>query len=330
MPELVPKGSIPLTEAYARYRSWLWCEHDPRTELDLARRLKPQERVQLHMAGADKVTNLQLSEIVNAFASGEVEALVCKTSSSDVLAIPASSWRDAFFAERMFLSDTIGSGHGSFFDSALGRTPFVRRDLFEAWLRSGESLRERIGSPRALRDVIIGLVMDGIMASQEAESLAKLCSLRGLTSRPKERLFNVNKQPTWSLAMTISWIVWRNPRKVREAWDDYRKECWEWFPFTRRLPIDGGKEWYDVEGEELRPLEPLNVMSLGMLEALNTDPDDQEKLMSVKTAREELWEKLAEGRLDATVSTQAMALLRFPATNGLILNWPEICVDATM
>ena len=97
MPELVPEGSIPLTEAYSRYRSWLWAEHDPRTELDLAHRLQslPQERMQLHIAGADKVTDLQLSEIVDAFASGEIEALVRMDRLDQIPPARLSAWFDS-------------------------------------------------------------------------------------------------------------------------------------------------------------------------------------------------------------------------------------------
>lgn len=321
MVDLVPQGSMALTEAYERYCSWLWGDHDPRAEIDLQGRLKslPSERVQAHRAGADRVTNLQLDEIVGPFASGALEALVREPSNSDRLRISAIAWREAFFPERMFLSDAIGAGHGPLFDAALGRTPFVDSDRFEGWLRDEEGQRSRIRSAIMLRELLIGLVMDGVMTSAEAEKLGGQWRLRPFTSRPKERLFDVNKEPTWSLVMTLSWIVWRDPSKVREAWDDYRTECWEWFAVHRRLPIDGDKKWHEVYGAELRPLEPLSAMSLSILEAIDSDPDDRRKLVSVKTAREDLWRMLTEGRIAATGLNANNAIAQIPAHD-----WPYL------
>jgi hypothetical protein len=272
------------------------------------------------------VTDLQLDEMVRPFALGRLEARVREESEAGSLAIPATAWRGAFFPERMFLSDEIGGGHGPYFDAAFGRTPFVQIDRLENWLREEEGIRQQVRSAIMLRDLLIGLVMDGVMTSTDAETFARRWRVRALSSRPRERLFDVNREPAWSLVMTISWIVWRSPRKVREAWDDYRTECWEWFGMSRRLPVDGGTEWYEVHGEELRALEPLSVMSLGILEAVDADPDDQQKLVSVKTAREDLWQRLADGHIGATGLNANNSIVQIPAHE-----WPylELAGDLT-
>ena len=300
--DLTPEGTMTLTEAFERYCLWLWSGHSPFDEIGLPGRLEslPLEPMQAHRAAADRVTDLTLSEIVGPFAGGSLEALVQEPGRPENLAIPASAWREAFFPERMFLSDEIGSSHGPYFDRARGRTPFVSRDKFEDWLRGGSARRSDSRSAITLRDLLIGLVMDGVMTSKDAEDFASNWGLRALRSRPGLSEYDPAKLATWTLAMTVSWIVWRGFSSVREAQDDYRANWWEWFSISRRVPLDGGREWYEVHGAELRTLGPLTVSDLGMLEALDNDPVEGRKQMSVKSAREDLWRRLSEHELEGT------------------------------
>jgi hypothetical protein len=60
-------------------------------------------------------------------------------------------------------------------------------------------------------------------------------------------------------------------------------------------------------------------MSLGMLEAIDGDPDDAQKLVSVKTAREDLWRKLTEGRIAATGLNAENSIVQIPAHE-----WPYL------
>jgi len=257
--------------------------------------------------------------MVQPFTQGRLEALVRDPSNSNSLAIPTSAWRDSFFPERMFLSAEIAPGHGPFFDSAIGRTPFVHRDRLERWLREQGGQKVNIQSAIVLRDLLIGLAMDGVMNSSDAEALSRKWQLQPLSQRPKDRSLDPNRLPTWSLAMVVSWIVWRDLSKVREAWDDYRARCWDWFSFSGRVPIDRGKQWYDVHGEELRPLSPISVLSLGLLEALEDDRDGAQKLVSVKTAREDLWRVLAEGSAAATGLDVNGSIVQIPSHE-----WPHL------
>jgi hypothetical protein len=36
-----------------------------------------------------------------------------------------------------------------------------------------------------------------------------------------------NQEIFWTLPMAIAWIAWRDPTKVRDQWDQYRKACWK-------------------------------------------------------------------------------------------------------
>ncbi|MEP7273265.1 MAG: hypothetical protein ABI882_17330, partial [Acidobacteriota bacterium] len=75
------------------------------------------------------------------------------------------------------------------------------------------------------------------------------------------------------------------------------------------------------EGEHSlkRTLTGMNLMSLGILEAINGDPDDHQKLVSVKTAREELWRELAEGGIGATGLNASNSTVQIPAHE-----WPYL------
>ena len=63
--------------------------------------------------------------------------------------------------------------------------------------------------------------------------------------------------------MTVAWIVWRSMSKVRTSWPEYRAKSADWFASSRRLPLEDGKGWYEVHGQELRALDPVNLAHLG-------------------------------------------------------------------
>lgn len=163
----------------------------------------------------------------------------------------------------------------------------------------------------ALRQCIIGLVMDGLLPFTEAEALAEKWGQRPFATSPSTAQFNPMKQPVWSLAMTVAWISMRSADAVRDSWTAYRTECWEWFPTQRRLPINGGEEWWIAEGAELRSLEARSLLDLGMLEALDADNDT--KVLSVKSAREALWRSLADGSIGAAGLDLAGEAVQIPA-----------------
>ena len=306
MPDLIPEGFIPLTEVLDRYQSWLWDGPSPQTDvLEFARldRLPPTIAGQ-HRTAVINITDLVLSELVVPFSTGELEALVRPPDSSVNFAIPSSGWREAFFPERLFLSDVIAPAHGGHFDAAAGRSPFARKTDIDRFLgRAPSRDRKRSATPRSvatLSDVLLHLVMDGALTSAEAESLAAKSGMPPFASHPDDDKFDPATEATWSLPMTISWIVWRTIPDVRRAWAEYREGSWEWFDARRNLPLEGGREWYLADGEELRTLPPISLVELGLLEALRADSNEGGKLVSVKTAREDLWRRLGEGELFAS------------------------------
>jgi hypothetical protein len=141
--------------------------------------------------------------------------------------------------------------------------------------------------------------MDGAVGSEEAEQFGASWGLEAFARKPDPNAFDPNALGTWTFAMAVAWISWRDISAVREAQDNYRENCWEWFGFSRRLPLLGGEEWYEAHGEELRTPRPSSVTTLGLVEALG-EPGAERQLLSVKSSREELWRALSSGEIVAT------------------------------
>lgn len=318
MVDLVPEGCVLLPAAFDRFRDVLWNGGAPVLELRgriLSGRL-PAAVVGAQIASLDEVTNLELAEFVRPFAEGDLEALARPPTAPENVTIPRQEWATAFFPERFFLEPEISFGHGEYWDALVGRTPFVRRAQLDAWL---SELKERAANARgrgvrpvhALRQSMVGLVMDGVLPSAEAEVLAVKWGQRPFANAPRLSRFDPMVESGWSLAMTVAWISMRSARAVRDSWAAYRVECWEWFPFRSRRPLDGGKEWWIAEGAELRPLDARTVQDLGLLEA--TKMDTEHKFVSIKSAREDLWRKLAESQIVATGLDARGTAVQIPA-----------------
>lgn len=151
------------------------------------------------------------------------------------------------------------------------------------------------------RNSLIDDVFHGRKHPDEAEAEAARLNLRPLSTSPDISLFDPMREATWSLGMTVAWICWRTPDKVRNSWEEYCQECWDWQPHHSRLPVNGGKEWNEVIGWELKQRLPGSLSQLGLLEAFNSVLNDEPvPLVTVKSATEQLWRRLTNGELYAT------------------------------
>jgi len=319
MVDLVPEGYVSLPAAFDRFHDMLWNGGSPVFELReriLGGRL-PGEVAGTHIAALDAVTNLELAEVMRPFFEGLLEALVRPPREyGTFFTIPRSEWALAFFPERFFLEPVVDRGHGTHWDSLVGRTPFVALTQLEIWLMglglpAANPRGRRIPPVHALRQAMIGLVMDGVLSSGEAEALAEKWGQRPFATVPRLSKFNPMVESGWSLAMTVAWISMRSSQAVRDSWAPYRAECWEWFGVMRRLPLDGGKDSWTADGAELRSLGAWTVNDLGLLEATNLDTEP--KVVSIKSAREDLWRKLAEGKIVASGLNAQGQAVQIPA-----------------
>jgi hypothetical protein len=321
MVDLAPEGCVSLRDFYDRFSSWRWNGHVPFDELNLEELLKslPVERAQAHLAARSKVIDQALAEAVRIFQRGRLYAFVCPPDSGDRRSLSERAWNRAFFPERMFLADTIGAGHGPEFDAAFGRTPFVHDVFIADCFKDLEPSRLETPAPVAMRDLLIGLVMDGVIGSWDAEQYGKKWRLRPMEEKPDPKTFDPRRQVAWTLPMALAWIVWRRYDDVRDAMDDHRANSWVWFGFTRRLPINGGAEWFEVTGEKLKTLEPLSMMDMSLLEAIELQATPERLILSVKSACEDLWRRLAEGALTATGIDPSGKVVQIPPHE-----WPYI------
>jgi hypothetical protein len=306
MPDLIPEGCISLCAAYDSFVSGLWSGHDPVAELrdKVTYAESPPRLVERSKASLATVADSMLAEVKHAFATGSLVALARPPGALENFAIPQDSWASVHFPERAFLSEKIVPGHGGYWDGLVGRTPFVRRTQFEAWLTEKVARRtDPHASPspahQALIDHLLGLALDGLLPSTEIERIARQWGLSPFESNPPAEKFDAVKLPRWTLCMAVSWIVWRTSEDARAAMDQYRSHCWRWVRCRRT--IDLGSERFEVDGEELITLPPLNLTLLDLADSEVTNADELETLkkMSIGAAHEELWQSLGQGEFSA-------------------------------
>lgn len=325
MVDLAPEHAISLSDFYRRFWLWKWNDNDALDQLDVERRIArlPGERILAHRSNIARVVDRCLEEAVRLFQWKKLSAFVQEGGFDSRRHLSSRAWESAFFPERLFMADTIAVGHGGEFDAAIDRTPFIDERHLEDRLREERVSKTESRSALALRDVIIALVMDGVMEEGEAEIFTARWGLPPLTSHPAANKYDPMKSSAWTLPMVVSWAVWRQYEVVREAMDDYRANCWEWFGFHHRLPVNGGAEWYEVEGSELKTLEPQTLFTLGLLEAMDMQAHPELVTMSVKSAREQLWAALTEGTLTAAGLDTDGKVVQIPAHE-----WPYIELQA--
>lgn len=125
-----PKNHIKLTEAYALFRSARYAHRGSVADG------KPPRGKKAWRAWKQEVLEEQraeFAELAQPFMDGILEAL---TSASDgrEFRITPDEWRDSFYAEHMFIDDTIRPSKDGPLAKHAGRTPYVERCAFENWL----------------------------------------------------------------------------------------------------------------------------------------------------------------------------------------------------
>src|SRR5262245_22120899 len=89
------------------------------------------------------------------------------------------------------------------------------------------------------RDSMIDKVRYGELTPDQAEAEAARLGIGKLAAKPDVSKFDPMKEPWWTLPMAVAWIAWRSPSAVREWWDPYRSECWNWHFKEWRVGVDG-------------------------------------------------------------------------------------------
>jgi len=149
----------------------------------------------------------------------------------------------------------------------------------------------------SVRDEIISKVRRGEMTPPEAEAEALRLGIKPYAIEADPSKFDPIREAWWTLPMAIAWIAWREPDRVREFWDPYRSECWDW----------NFREWRDgpdgpvYAGHFLEQRRPATLSSLLFAEkhdsAQGLLPDGA---ISISDAKAKLWQALGENSFQAT------------------------------
>jgi hypothetical protein len=148
-----------------------------------------------------------------------------------------------------------------------------------------------------VRDDIIDKVQRGEMTPPHAEAEAVRLGIKPFASEPDPAGFDPMCESWWTLPMAVAWIAWRSPDRVREFWDKYRSECWDWHFREWRNGPDGPVH----AGHFLKQRRPATLSSLLFAEHHDSArallPDGT---ISINDAKAKLWEALGENSLQAT------------------------------
>jgi hypothetical protein len=173
-----------------------------------------------------------------------------------------------------------------------------------------------------LRDRIIDAVRYGLLTPKHAEKAARRLGLPPFASKPGTVVFDPTKETWWSLVMAVAWIAWRATEKVREYWDEPRRDTWDWVPRFAR-----GNEGEPVlSGYELQQRRPATPLLLLIDEAEERNVPRYVFGLDSKTenARSELWKALGDGLLQATgIRADGGSRVTIPAAEWNDLDWYE-------
>ena len=170
------------------------------------------------------------------------------------------------------------------------------------------------------RDRLLDHVREGKVSPQQAELIASARGLGPLACRPSADEFNPLGEVWWTLPMAIAWIMWREPGKVREQFDVYRKECWSWV--SRPWRTFGGKllDGHVLLQERSAQLLPLSISAGGLLSSMFPDG----RLVEFDSATRELWHALQDQRIDGYGQSPAAGRQApIPAHEWANLHWHE-------
>lgn len=176
------------------------------------------------------------------------------------------------------------------------------------------------------RDRLFDRVFRGELTPTLAEAEAERLSLTPLRPVPNVSDYNPSTKADWTLAMVVAWISSRNIDVVRDWWDEFRLEHWDWHYHEKlRIPVNGGSESEQVTGYELRQRRPASLLSLMLYEAVGDGPSQH--IVSVKDARRQLWEALADGKLIASAEkgSDGGAIVEIPT-----YEWSRLEINGTI
>lgn len=151
--------------------------------------------------------------------------------------------------------------------------------------------------PELTRDALFDELQNGRLSPVDAEVMASKLGLEPLNSMPDLTEWDPMEANNWSLTMTVAWICWRTPEKVRSWWREYRLECWDW---RGLLDTDGNVTGWELEQRSAGSLGLLSEVFNSCLAAKVPEP----VCCSPKSATNQIWDMMGADQLSATGMTQ--------------------------
>jgi len=139
------------------------------------------------------------------------------------------------------------------------------------------------------RDELFERLKYGELDPEAAEAEARRLGLAPLRPDVDRSHYDPARENQWTLTMAVAWIAFRTIDAVRDAWDVYRAECWDWIFRKWRLGLDG-----DVtEGWLLEQRPPATIAVLLIGDSARRDADRDPKFsMTCSEAKGALWDAL--------------------------------------
>jgi hypothetical protein len=156
------------------------------------------------------------------------------------------------------------------------------------------------GPEPSVQDDLLARAKRGEITPEEAEDEALLAGCGPLALGPNSSDLDPIAEPTWTLLMTLVWIITRDPAAVRAVWPKVRSLCTHWAGSPLVAADEGETE--ARKSWELKPCDPPAVWEA---HAVSEDEEAVEFVFppfvrSRIEARQDLWGKLHSGDLPAT------------------------------
>lgn len=174
------------------------------------------------------------------------------------------------------------------------------REMSSVSLNRGRREMSAASSASETREDMLKRASNGEITPEQAEAWAEQNRQPSFASRPDASKFDPMKEAYWTLAMAAAWIIWGTRDAVREHWNSYRAECWDWTEIKRKGGASGDGGWHI---EKLRPISLHDICreaNSADVRAGRISAQDQVDNIKAASAIDRLWEKLKDGCLSAT------------------------------
>lgn len=177
------------------------------------------------------------------------------------------------------------------------------------------------------RDLLFDDLSHGRIEPAQAEERARELGLSPLNPALEIAQYDPLAENFWTLAMAVAWIAWRDIDRVRDELPSWRRDNLDWFHREYRVPDEAGG-WTKRAGWILERVHKGEApfMFLALCEAIDASegsPIDPAMRLTIRAAREQLWQRLGDGELAATTAIDGAGIVQIAAHEWAFLEHGE-------